>query len=93
MRARATDLASRAVLTAPPRTRSLYSQHCTALREGEELGPHPFATRILRRWDRARAALERARFEKRARREEELLLRGSQAAGAEGEPGSEIEAV
>ncbi|KAL6783784.1 hypothetical protein ACKKBF_B05780 [Auxenochlorella protothecoides x Auxenochlorella symbiontica] len=79
--------------TARPDWYSVYSEHCTALREGEEPLAHPLATRILRRWDRARAALERARFEKKARREEELLRRGSQLAASEGEAESEIEAV
>ncbi|RMZ54089.1 hypothetical protein APUTEX25_002666, partial [Auxenochlorella protothecoides] len=78
--------------TARPDWYSVYSEHCTALREGEEPLAHPLATRILRRWDRARAALERARFEKKARREEELLRRGSQLAASEGEAESEIEA-
>lgn len=65
--------------TARPDWYALYAEHTQRERAGE-VGPRPWATRVLRRWDAARAALHAARREKMRRREEAVLQRGRAAA-------------
>ena len=69
--------------TARPDWYALYAEHTQRERAGE-VGPRPWATRVLRRWDAARAALHAARREKMRRREEAVLQRGRGGAGGGG---------